>query len=150
VIGATKLETIVVPIDFSKPSRQAFELARDLAREAGPAHVILVHACFVPVEIEALVGSAAYEAVEDIDTHVAKELDQLVAELKDGGVSCEAVTVRGSPENVILDLAESKRADLIVMGTHGRTGLSHFFLGSVAERVVRNASCPVMTASVAR
>lgn len=150
MIEATRFEMIVVPIDFSKASRQALELAWDLAIEAGPAQVILVHACFVPVEIEALVGSAAYEAVEDVDTHAGQELDQLVSELKDAGVACERVSVRGSPEQVILDVAESKRADLIVMGTHGRTGLGHLLLGSVAERVVRHASCPVMTTSIAR
>jgi nucleotide-binding universal stress UspA family protein len=150
VIEATRFETIVVPIDFSKASQQALELARDLALEAGPAQLILVHASFVPVEIEALVGSAAYEAVEDVDSHAGKELDQLVSGLKDLGVACERVSARGSPEKVILEVAESKRADLIVMGTHGRTGLGHFFLGSVAERVVRNATCPVLTTSISR
>ena len=73
-----------------------------------------------------------------------------LASYDDAGVACDRVSVRGSPEQVILDVAESKRADLIVMGTHGRTGLGHLLLGSVAERVVRHASCPVMTTSIAR
>jgi nucleotide-binding universal stress UspA family protein len=149
VIKATEFHTILVPVDFSKASRHALELARELARDAGPARVVLVHACFVPVEIEALVGSAAYEAIEDIDSRAGRDLDDLVAELEDVGISCERVTVRGSPEKVVLDVAQSQDADLIVMGTHGRTGLGHFFLGSVAERVVRHAQCPVLTTSVA-
>jgi nucleotide-binding universal stress UspA family protein len=149
VIEPTKLDRIVVPVDFSKASRHALDLARDLARDAGPAQVILVHACFVPVEIEALVGSAAYEAIEDVDTRAGHDLDELVSEVEGSGVACERVSVRGSPEKVILEVARSRSADLIVMGTHGRKGLGHFFLGSVAERVVRHADCPVLTTAVA-
>jgi nucleotide-binding universal stress UspA family protein len=138
-------ETILVPIDFSKASHSALALARDLARDAGPAKLVLVHACFVPVEIEALVGSAAWSAVDDVNARAEGDLGDLVRELGRDGVEAEAIARRGSPDRVVLELAAERSADLIVMGTHGRTGLAHAFLGSVAERVAREADCPVLT-----
>ena len=69
----------------------------------------------------------------------------MLVELQEAGVSAEYVSARGSPERIVVDTARDKEADLIVMGTHGRTGLAHIALGSVAERVVRDAHCPVLT-----
>jgi nucleotide-binding universal stress UspA family protein len=65
--------------------------------------------------------------------------------LRAEGISAESATVEGPPERVILDLARSKRADLIALGTHGHRGLSHLLLGSVAERILRLAEVPVLT-----
>ena len=65
--------------------------------------------------------------------------------LQDEGISAEFAVHGGTPELVIVDMAAEKEADLIVMGTHGRTGLAHVLLGSVAERVLRTAPCPVIT-----
>ena len=139
-----RLRTIVVPTAFSKSAERALGLARDLAQDAGPAHLILTHAVFVPIEIEAL-GVDLQAGLSGIEERVVEDLERILVELQDGGISAEYLSVRGSPERIILEVASSKNADLIVMGTHGRTGLAHVVLGSVAERVVREAPCPVLT-----
>lgn len=139
-----RLRTIVVPTDFSKSAERALGLARDLAQDAGPAHLILTHAVFVPIEIEAL-GVDLQAGLSGIEERVVEDLERILVELQDAGISAEYLSVRGSPERIILEVASSKNADLIVMGTHGRTGLAHVVLGSVAERVVREAPCPVLT-----
>jgi nucleotide-binding universal stress UspA family protein len=74
-----------------------------------------------------------------------KELDALVAKAKKAGVRATAMLLDGTAHQRIVRVARSKRADLIVIGTHGRTGLARLFLGSVAGRVVATATCPVMT-----
>lgn len=137
---------ILVAVDFSPTSRRAVELARDLVKAAGPAHLILAHAHFVPLEIEALAVRGVERVFADIEKQAKAQLDEIVAELTADGVSAEAVALEGIAEDVLLKLAEDRHADLIVMGTHGRTGLGHALLGSIAERVVRGARCPVLTA----
>jgi nucleotide-binding universal stress UspA family protein len=107
--------------------------------------VILVHAYFVPVEIEALAVIGPEKLLEDIRARAADDLEKILVRLQDAGISAEYDAAPGSPEEVVLRLADDKEVDLIVMGTHGRTGLTHVLLGSVAERVVRAASCPVLT-----
>jgi nucleotide-binding universal stress UspA family protein len=77
---------------------------------------------------------------------VADDLEPLLSELQEAGIASEYVVEPGIPEQVLVEVARRTRADLIAMGTHGRSGLSHFFLGSVAERVLRTAPCPVLTA----
>src|SRR5207245_9738191 len=74
-----------------------------------------------------------------------KQLDRLIAEAKKAGVRVKGLLLEGVPHEQIARAARSKRADLIVIGTHGRTGLAKFFLGSVAGRVVSIAPCPVLT-----
>jgi nucleotide-binding universal stress UspA family protein len=137
--------TILVPIDFSDCSRRALEVARSLAKQAGPTHLILIHAYFVPIELEALAREAHEPILEVVSQHATGDLERMLAELQDEGISAEFAAHRGSPERAIVAAATEKDADLIVMGTHGRTGLAHVLLGSVAERVVRTAPCPVIT-----
>jgi nucleotide-binding universal stress UspA family protein len=139
------LRTIVVPIDFSECSRRALDLARFLSKEAGPAHLILIHAYFVPVELEALAEEAHEPILDIVSQRATEDLERILVELQDEGISAEFAAHRGSPERTIVDVAARKGADLIVMGTHGRTGLAHVLLGSVAERVVRAAHCPVIS-----
>jgi nucleotide-binding universal stress UspA family protein len=139
------LRTIVVPIDFSECSRRALDLARLLSKEAGPAHLILIHAYFVPVELEALAEEAHEPILDIVSQRATEDLERILVELQDEGISAEFAAHRGSPERTIVDVAARKGADLIVMGTHGRTGLAHVLLGSVAERVVRAAHCPVIS-----
>ena len=80
-----------------------------------------------------------------ISAQAEEALEDLLAELQEAGLSSEYFAQPGRPEQVIADLARDKSVDLIVMGTHGRTGLRHLALGSIAERVVRDADCPVLT-----
>lgn len=143
--GEKRFRTIVVPTDFSPAAEQAVDVARDLALQAGPAHVILVHAHFVPLEIEALAVHGPHTILDDIHSRAADDLERILVSMQDAGVSSEYTALDGSPDEVIVKLARDRNADLIVMGTRGRSGLAHVVLGSVAERVVRTADCPVLT-----
>ncbi len=140
---------IVVAIDFSDPSDAALSLATDIAGKFGPAHITLVHGCHIPVELEALVAQRGAPVLEKLSAHAEESLAKLLTDLQDQGISCEYVSDHGSPDRVILDVAERVDADLIAMGTHGRKGLAHLVLGSMAERVVRLAKCPVITTKCA-
>ena len=133
--------TIVVPIDFEQASLKALDLAKELAAQLG-GEVVLVHVYQIPVytypgleptlvpSFHAEVAAAAKRAVADISTQA-------------GGL--RAMLREGEPATEILAAAEEAGARMIVMGTHGRKGLAHFFLGSVAEKVVRKSAIPVMT-----
>jgi nucleotide-binding universal stress UspA family protein len=143
--GGLRLRTIVVPMDFSPASQRALELAKDLAKNAGPAHLILVHAYYVPIELEQFLIQQGNPVLDRLSETVTKDLEKILTGLQDAGISSEYVANRGAPERLIVELAKQKHADLIVMGTHGRRGLAHMLLGSVAERVVRTAECAVLT-----
>jgi nucleotide-binding universal stress UspA family protein len=141
-------QRILVPMDFSAQSRGALALASRLAKEAGPVHLILAHSTHVPAELEAYAATHADFFREKLPAQAAAELERMLGELQDAGISCEYVALQGSPEQRIVELAKERGATLIVMGTHGRGGLSHVLLGSVAERVLRLAPCPVLTVRV--
>ncbi len=143
--GALRLRTILVPMDFSPASHRALDIATELAKSAGPAHLILAHAYYVPIELEQFLIQQGDPVLERLSESVTKDLEKILTSLQDAGISSEYLASRGTPERLIVDLAKQKHADLIVMGTHGRRGLSHLLLGSVAERVVRTAECSVMT-----
>ncbi len=142
---ALRFETIVVPTDFSSAAEKALELAAQLARQAGPAKILLVNAYAVPLELEALAIYGAKQVYEELAAESDKQLKEILERLRKKGVSGESMGNHGRPEDVIVELARERKADLIVMGTHGRTGVPHVLLGSVAERVIRNAPCPVIT-----
>ena len=80
-----------------------------------------------------------------LSPEATKDLEGILTKLQAAGFSCEYVAASGAPETVILDVAKDKQVDLIALGTHGRRGLSHLFLGSVAESVVRHTELPVVT-----
>ena len=139
-----QIQRILVPCDFSDSARAAFELARDLARRLG-ARLILAHAFFVPLDLEALSVVGVQPVFDRVEKEGAERLQALQQEAEAAGLACEVDARRGVPEEVILDVAAERHADLIVMGTTGRTGLAHWMLGSRAERVLRTAGCPVIT-----
>jgi universal stress protein A len=92
------------------------------------------------------VSPQSWERIETANRATAqKELATLVAKARRAGVRAISLVVSGPPHEAIVRAARSKRVDLLVVGTHGRTGLGRFFLGSVAARVVASASCPVLT-----
>lgn len=138
--------TIVVAMDFSEPARRALDLAKEFALKAGPAKLVLVHAHYIPPDVEALFNEQGTPLPRPSLEPVAERLEPMVIELQDAGIASEFVLEPGVPERLIVDVARKHNADLIAIGTHGRGGLSHFLLGSVAERVVREAGCPVLTA----
>lgn len=140
------IQRILCPIDFSDPSRAAADHAFGLASQLGAA-VTLIHAYQVPVVAvmdAALVPSAEWvTAIADAArARLAEWAKEYAPRSKE---PVDTVLAHGAPHVEIVAAAESRACDLIVMGTHGRTGLSHIFLGSVAERVVRTSNIPVLT-----
>jgi universal stress protein A len=144
-VSGALYSTIVVPMDFSPAARSALALARTLSETAGPSHIILVHSKHVPTDLEAVAADLGSDYLLELSTQAEESLGGLLTELQDAGISSEYLSAAKNPEQLIVDVAAEQGADLIVMGTHGRTGLAHLALGSVAERVVRTAPCPVLT-----
>ncbi len=137
--------TILVPHDFSPTADRALEVAKALARATDAKKLVLAHAHFVPLEIGALAVQGVERVYADIERQATERLEQIGTSLRDEGFNAEFVALQGAPEHVILEVVADKKADLIVMGTHARHGLRHLFLGSIAERVLRTAPCPVLT-----
>jgi nucleotide-binding universal stress UspA family protein len=140
------LRTILVPTDFSPDARRALELAIEFAKLSGAA-IHLVHSSFFGAELHGLpeplgVPQDFAEAVKRGAQRQLEELEKLVA---NAGLRCTSQVRESSPIAAILDEVERRDADLIVMGTKGLSGLKHVLLGSVAERTVRLAPCPVLT-----
>jgi len=143
----TRFRRIVCASDFSRTSGRALSSAIGLAK-ANRAKLTVLHAYvpIVPLVPEQYIDSSTFERV---DTETRKWVEHKVARLADkarrAGVRASALLVTGDPSQQIIRVARKQRADLIVVGTHGRRGFSKFFLGSVAERVVATAPCPVLT-----
>ncbi len=138
---------ICCPIDFSDASRAAMEVAADLARRFG-ADLVLLHAYPIPgytFPDGSVVASP--KMMQDLADQAQKHLEEWRADAERlvGAARVTAEKAVGEPAAEILEAAKDARADLIVMGTHGRTGLEHALMGSIAERVVRRAHCPVLT-----
>lgn len=135
---------ILFPTDFSSAGGAALETATSLARDRG-AKLLIVHVEEPPM---AYGGGELYYGIEQPDR---QELDRMLAEVvpTDKSVGYEHRLLIGSPGSAIVHLAEKEGVDMIVMPTHGRTGLMRLLMGSVAEEVVRKAKCPVLTVKAA-
>jgi nucleotide-binding universal stress UspA family protein len=133
---AWSVERILVATDFSFCSLSALGHAEELARELD-AELLLLHVEGVPV---------AGSKMADV-THAAaeRELARTTGQLRNHHLKVRGLLRMGAPDEEILNAAETEHASLIVMGTHGRKGVAHMVMGSVAERVVRSAPCPVLT-----
>ena len=131
-----RIERILVAVDFSLSSLNALGHAEELARQLG-AEILLLHVEMVPVAGSQMAGV----------THAAAELEltRTADQLRHHSLRVRTLLCTGAADEEILQAAETERASLIVMGTHGRTGVARVLLGSVAERVVRGAACPVLT-----
>ena len=143
----SRLRRILHPSDFSPASGMALAKAIEMAK-ANQAELLLVHVLvpYVPMAGEGYLSPKVYEEIEATSrAHAQKALDALRAKAKQAGVRVRTLLMEGTPHEQIIRAARSKRADLIVIGTHGRTGLAKLFLGSVAGRVVSTAACPVLT-----
>ena len=137
-----RLQTILVPTDFSAASRKALVHAAALARLGG-GDVTLVHVIEPPPYPQ--FGYAHIPLKEAKLKRSARErLEALRQELADVGVKCAFVIRTGSAFHEITEQAREQQADVIVIATHGRGALAHLLLGSTAERVVRHAPCPVL------
>ncbi len=136
----------LVPIDFSESSSQALAYAVSLARQL-KARITLLHIIQAPPLAGGDMGVALPQTyLQEIEDISRRDMEAYRQSTADEGVAADVVLVHGVPFQEILETAKAHHADLIVMGTHGRTGLSHVLLGSVAEKVVRMAHCPVLVA----
>jgi nucleotide-binding universal stress UspA family protein len=108
--------------------------------------IVHVYSAVVPMMGEGYATAQVYDQwLADIRADAQRQLDRVVAKAKKSGVRAKGLLLEGVAHDRIVRAARSTRADLIVLGTHGRTGLGRVFLGSVAARVVTLATCPVMT-----
>jgi nucleotide-binding universal stress UspA family protein len=134
--GASRVERILVAMDFSLCALRALAYGEELARKFG-AELILVHAEGISL-VASETGNVGHAVAE-------RELARVVDQLRAEQLEVRGLLRPGSPAEEILNTAETERVSVIVVGTHGRSGLADVLLGSVAERVVRSAPCPVLT-----
>lgn len=145
-----QIKTILYPTDFSRGARAAMDHAISLANDYN-AKLVLLHVVEdIPIA-EWYIPSALSVAdlVEDLRKSAGQEMDRWVAEASSKVKDVEKMVASGVPFVEIIKTAREKNIDLIIIGTHGRTGIDHIIFGSTAEKVVRHASCPVLTVRIA-
>ena len=134
----------LVPLDFSPYSTQALDYAMALA------HTLHARLTLLHVMQSLAIGSGdmdmalPYAFMQELDVELTRRLESYLARVTAAGLNGEMALSYGSPYHEIVETAKARQVDLIIMGTHGRTGLRHVLLGSVAEKVVQLASCPVL------
>ena len=137
--GSTK--TILVPVDFQEASHEALTLARDLSGRLG-LQLVLLHVFSIPVVVyPGFEPIMAPGLPEEIATAAKRALEQLAASVGNP----KTILRSGDPAAETLKVIEEIKPTFVAMGTHGRKGISHFFMGSVAEQVIRHSSVPVIT-----
>jgi universal stress protein A len=142
-----KLRSILLPTDFSECASHALSYATDLARDSG-AKLLCVHV------IEPVMPTVGYTGIteplpvadisEQMETSATRELPKIAGCEECAGLEVEEVIAHGDPATEIVRTAEERGCDLIVISSHGRTGLGRILFGSTAEAVVRHAPCPVL------
>lgn len=141
------LERILFPTDFSECGRAAEKYAQALSERFGAElhilHVLADVAMMMPEPASAL--SLPQNYLVEMKREAEQALGKILPERGSGGMKTIRATRMGNPLVGIIEYADEKNIDLIVLGTHGRGGLAHMLLGSVAEKVVRKAHCPVLT-----
>ena len=144
VSSPLRIKQVLVPIDFSECSRKALRYAIPLARH----HKAAITLAYVVPSVSVAFGEyGAFDPVaitKEMRERAERELATLIVDEVRGVVAADTVVYTGSPASEIINIAEKLPADIIVISTHGRSGLKHVLLGSVAERVVRHAHCPVL------
>ncbi|MFN8627096.1 MAG: universal stress protein [Candidatus Binatia bacterium] len=140
-----RIKRILVAIDFSATSTDALTAALVLSQRFA-AEILLLHVVEPVYIAEPNVASADLTTFLDVqERNAVEQLERLRTSLGPQGRHAQVLVHCGVPAQVIVEVARRTAADLIVIGTHGRTGLSHMLIGSVAERVLRLAGCPVLT-----
>ena len=139
------LKNILVATDFSEPARVALEHGKDLARSSGATLHVLHVIQEIPTYYGSEVGFAATQIEESIQSAAQGELDRTLG-AKESGLAVKTATVRApNVAHAVNEYAAAHNVDLIIVGTHGRGAISRFLIGSVAERLVRSATRPVLT-----
>jgi len=145
-----QVQSILVPTDFSEGSRAALDYAMFMARQIG-ARLEILHVWEAPYYLLqdamlSLPGQSPQPLGRYARDLTQREMEKLVTEVRStSDLRVQGGVESGSPAKTIIELAEAGGHDMIIMGTHGRGGLRHLFTGSVAEKVVRGAPCPVLT-----
>jgi nucleotide-binding universal stress UspA family protein len=141
---------ILVATDFTPASEPALAEAIEMAKGDG-TELLIAHAYQTPTVGQAQsAADAVYdEWLRNLRHRVEERLEPLVEKARDEGVNAQALILTGTPDEAITEAAAAEAADLVIMGTHGRKGVSRFFLGSVASRVITTAPCPVLTVHAA-
>jgi nucleotide-binding universal stress UspA family protein len=137
---------ILVPVDFSAYAEQALDSAIALAQQL-QARVTLLHVIQPPTVVNVEGGlwpSSTF--LQELEAAITGDMEEYLARVTAAGLEGEIAVGHGVPFQQILDTAKARQVDLIILGTHGRTGVAHVLLGSVAEKVARLAPCPVMIA----
>lgn len=138
-------ERILIAVDFSEHSKKAVEAGAGIAKQFG-AKVDLIHAFELPLPVMTPYEVALPDNfVGEARDAAGRELDRVEQQLVADGITVESHLRDGPPDAAIDALARELGSDLIVLGTRGNTGLKHILLGSVAERTLRHAPCPVLT-----
>lgn len=142
------INTVLCPLDFSDASRHALDHAVAIAGWYRARLVALhtYHPVFLPVPGLAMAGAVDHSLPDaDAMTQMTDEVTAALEPARRAGLVTEGLVQMGVPSSVIREVAASLGADLLVMGTHGTTGFDHAILGSVTEKVLRTAGCPVLT-----
>ncbi len=134
----------LVPLDFSEHAEKALDYAIELASKV-PAHLTLLHVIHtMPLGVTDMEASLPYSHFQEMEADIAQAMDTYLQRVQAAKLQGEVKTVHGVPFQEIVEHAKAGNVDLIIIGTHGRTGLRHVLLGSVAEKVVRLAPCSVL------
>lgn len=136
----------LVPIDFSEYANQALDYALTLAGKLG-ARVTLLYV-IQPLQLGGVDMSVTLHTTyfQDLEAEIRRDMASLLERVTTAGLDGDIVIVHGVPFHEIIEVAKTQQVNLIVMGTHGRTGFQYVLLGSVAEKVIRLAPCPVLVA----
>jgi len=138
------LQNLLVPIDFGESSNEALATAVELSLKLG-ANLTLVHVYEIPAYVYSGMTYATADLFAPIEEAARNHLDETLAKVKERIPEARGVLRRGVPAQEILAVIEQAHPDLVVMGTHGRQGVSRVLLGSVAERIIRLSTVPVLT-----
>jgi nucleotide-binding universal stress UspA family protein len=145
-----QIKTILFPTDFSQGARAAMDHAVSLAKDYDAKLILLyvlqdisIAEWYIPTTL------SVTDLVEDMQRSAKSEIDKWGSEVAAEARDVEKLIVRGVPFVEIIKTAKDRNADLVVIGTHGRTGIDHMLFGSTAEKVVRKAPCPVLTVRIA-
>jgi universal stress protein A len=142
------IKRILVPVDFSQPSMQALDYAIEFGQPFKPEFVLLhvLEPIYYPGAAD--MYGPGYDmglVYQELERAGRDQLSRLATKLQKKRLTVRTLLRVGTAYHAIVETARKLRADLIIMSTHGRTGLSHVVMGSVAEKVVRSAACPVLT-----
>jgi nucleotide-binding universal stress UspA family protein len=144
----SRIRTILHPTDFSRASAPAFKRAVQMAKD-NRARLLILHVLAPASPMLMTDGYVPPKVYDDMEAaaraEAQKQLRRLVEKAKHSGARVKPILLEGIAHERIIQAARSRKADLVVIGTHGRTGFARFFLGSVASRVLAISPCPVLT-----